>query len=105
MLSSLPYLAPEQFVDSQVAWPAVDIYSAGATLYHWLTGSTPHDFMKRRCQFLAILEDDPVPIQQRQSQIPLELAALVHRALTRDPRNRFPTAASMSEALRPFIAS
>jgi pSer/pThr/pTyr-binding forkhead associated (FHA) protein len=101
---SLPYMPPEQFVDSRNAQPSVDVYAAGATLYFWLTGETPHDFSQRKCQFLAILEDEPIPLLERQPQIPSALAELVHKALARDPRDRFASASTMSAALRPFVA-
>ena len=32
-----------------------------------------------------ILQDEPVPIDERRSDIPAALAAVIHRALTRDP--------------------
>lgn len=100
---SLPYTAPEQFIDSRNAAPAVDLYSTGATLYHWLTGATPHDFDQKKCPFLTILENEPVPIVQRQRQIPQRLAQIVHKATAREPLERFASAPDMARELRSFL--
>lgn len=100
---SLPYTAPEQFIDSRSAAPGVDLYSIGATLYHWLTGATPHDFDQKKCPFLTILESEPIPIAQRQRQIPQRLAQIVHKATAREPRDRFASAPDMARELRSFL--
>ncbi len=102
IIGSLPYMSPEQFMDSRHAKPACDIYSMGATLYRLLTGHDPFVFDKTRCKFLAILEDDPIPLRQSFPQVPAGLAAIVHRALAKEPAERFASAAEMRHALLPF---
>ena len=102
VLGSLPYMSPEQFIDSRSARPACDIYSTGATLYRLLTGHDPFRFDKGRCQFLVILEDEPIPLRQSFPQVPAALAEIVHRALAKDPQQRFSSAAEMHHALLPF---
>ena len=102
VLGSLPYLSPEQFIDSRHAKPPCDIYSTGATLYRLLTGHDPFVFAKGACKFRAILEDEPIPIQKSFPQVSAALARLVHRALAKDPQQRFSSAAEMRHALLPF---
>ncbi len=102
VLGSLPYMSPEQFIDSRHAKPTCDIYSDGATLYRLLSGHDPFAFNKGRCKFLTILEDDPIPLRKSFPQLPSALADLVHRALAKEPDNRFGSAAEMRHALLPF---
>ncbi len=100
VVGSLPYMPPEQFLNSREALPSCDLYAAGATLYHWLTGRTPHDFPPGRSQFLVVLEDAPVPIAKRMPEIPAALAAVIDRSLTREPEKRFSSATEMRHAIK-----
>ena len=102
VLGSLAYMSPEQFIDSRHAKPPCDIYSTGATLYRLLTGHDPFVFAKGTCKFRAILEDEPVAIQKRFPQTPAALADIVHRALAKNPSDRFTSAAEMRHQLLPF---
>lgn len=105
ILGSLPYMSPEQLMDSRLAQPACDIYSAGATLYYLLSGSTPHDLESHSCKFLCILESEPIPLEKRAPGVHPDLAAIVMRALSRSPSQRFPSATAMRKALGPFASA
>jgi eukaryotic-like serine/threonine-protein kinase len=98
---TVAYMPPEIIVDCRGARPISDIYSVGATLYYFLTGKFPFDFADRN-KLLVVLEEEPVPVQQRSADIPSKLAKIVHRAIEKDPTKRFPNAESMREALQPF---
>ncbi len=99
---SLPYMAPEQLLDCKSVQPAADIYSAGATLYQLLSGQTPHDFPRGQDPFRVLLEESPVPLGQRCPALPAAMAELVHRAMARDPAERFASAAELRARLLPF---
>jgi serine/threonine-protein kinase len=99
---ALGYTAPEQLLDSRSAGAPADLYGAAATLYFFLTGRPPHDFSSRRDPYTVILEEDVTPLHERVPDIPARLAAVVHRALARDPDQRFPSATDMRNALLPF---
>lgn len=103
-IGTLAFMAPEQVTHSRDVRATMDIYSAGATLYQLLSGELPYDFPAGRDPFLVILEDDPVPLQIRSPDVPAELAALVHRALAKDPAQRFATADAMWQGLARFAA-
>ena len=102
VLGSLPYMSPEQFIDSRHAKPSCDIYSAGATLYRLLTGHDPFVFAKEKCKFRTILEDEPIRLRKSFPQVPESLDKIVHRALAKDPSDRFSSAAEMRHVLLPF---
>ena len=90
------YMAPEQFTNFRFVKPPADLYSIGATLYYLLTASHPYDTAaKRKDLMLAILEDDPIPILERDPKLPRTLAEAVDKSLRRDARERFQTAAGM----------
>jgi serine/threonine-protein kinase len=99
---SLPYMAPEQVLDSGAAGPAADIYSAGATLYQLLTGHTPHDFSPDVEPVLVPVEGLVVPLLQRCPELPSRLADIVHKALARAKEERFASAAEMRQHLLPL---
>jgi serine/threonine-protein kinase len=100
------YLAPEQISNFRDARPSADQYAAGATLYYLLTGHKVYDFPATvERQLLMILQEDPVPIGARRRDIPAALAAVVHRALARDPAARFPDVDAFRAALAPFRAA
>lgn len=86
-MGSLPYMAPEQRVDPASVKPSADLYSAGATLFHLITGSTPVDL------FLA------PPSSPRFAGIPEGLVELIRKATAADPEDRYSSAESMTRAL------
>src|SRR5262249_10767940 len=52
VIGSLPFMSPEQFINSREAKPTCDIYSAGATLYWMLSGHEPIVLENHPCKFL-----------------------------------------------------
>lgn len=96
------YMPPEQLVDCKHAKPANDIYSCGATLYMLLTGKTPHELPEESNALARVLNTRPVPLLQRNTQLPAELGVVVERSLARDPADRFKSAAQMRQALLRF---
>ena len=75
-LGSWPFMAPEQRLDAAQAGPPADIYSAGATLYNLLTGTTPTDLF---------LTPDVSP---RWDGVPEVLRPLLKKATYADPSER-----------------
>jgi serine/threonine-protein kinase len=49
-----------------------------------------------------LLEDRPVPIQERRADVPGGLAAVLQKGLAREPADRYPDATSLRRALRPY---
>ena len=99
---TLAYMPPEQIIDCRYAKPAADIYAIGATLYYLLTGTALFEFTTASCAFAMVLESDPIPLRERLPDCPPKLAAIVHRALEKEPEKRFQSANEMRRALEPF---
>lgn len=99
---TVAFMPPEQLIDCRNAKPAADIYAAGATLYYFLAGTHPFEFSDSRSAFAQVLQGEIIPLTRRCQEIPLELAAIVHRAMSMSPANRFSSAQEMKHALTPF---
>ncbi len=100
---TVAFMAPEQITEYREARPPVDQYAAAATLYNLLTGQyvydLPSDLAK---QLYLVLHESHVPIRSRRSDIPRALGEVIHRALSRDPLDRFPDVRAFQAALLPF---
>src|SRR4051794_39376985 len=90
------YLSPEQ-ARGATATPASDVYSLGVVAFECLTGHRPFDAEFPVATALAHL-NDPVPDLPR--TVPADLAAVVRRALSKDPAARFPDGDAFAAALR-----
>jgi serine/threonine-protein kinase len=100
---TIEYLAPEQIAHYRDVSPAADQYAVAATLYHLLSGRFVYDLPPRvAAQLAMILRDKPVPLRKRRADLPADLCAVIHKALAREPEDRFPDAAAFRLALQPF---
>ncbi len=103
---TLAFMPPEQITHYREAKPPVDQYAAAASLYNLLTDRlifNPQRTLQE--QIAMILQEKPVPIQSRRADIPKELAAVIHRALEREPGDRFADVKAMRLALAKFCPS
>jgi len=100
---TLAFMAPEQVTHYRDARPPADQYAAAATLYNLLTGCLIHDFPNDfRDQLVLIMQEKPVPIRSRRPEIPEKLAEAIHRALAREPGDRFADVRALRLAVSKF---
>lgn len=99
LLGTLKYMAPEQMADASSVGPMTDIYSLGAILYECLTGRPPHVAETEPELMFKIMNTQPMPITAFVSVLDATLAAVVERALQRDPERRYPSAFALAGAL------
>lgn len=95
---TLPYMAPELFQKHQPS-PLIDIYAMGATLYRLLSGEYPHDFSVPKSKIALVAVDPIIPLNKRASGLPDFVVEATHRALSREPADRFQSAQEMKQAL------
>ncbi len=92
----LHYMAPEQALREDVG-PFTDVFAMGATLYRMLSGRPPHDGGNDAATLHLLLNGGmPPPLPP---QVPELIAAIVNRALDRDPGERYQTALAFQTAL------
>ena len=101
---TVAFMPPEQITEYRDAKPPADQYAAAASLYNLLTNKYVYDLPEGDFpkQLRLILNEDTVPILKRRRDIPKAMSGAIHRALAREPEDRFPTAIAFREALRPF---
>ena len=103
MRGTVPFMPPEQMLDFKTVTPSADLYATAATLYYLISGQFIYDQVGDGGDLIrTLLEESPVPIQSRRPDVPAGLAAVLQKCLARDPKDRYPTAAAMRQALKPF---
>lgn len=90
------YLSPEQ-ARGETATPASDVYGLGVVAFECLAGRRPFEKETPVATALAHL-NDPVPALP--ASVPADLAAVVQRALSKRPADRYPDGGAFAAALR-----
>jgi serine/threonine-protein kinase len=101
LMGTVPYLAPELF-HAEGASPATDVYAVGVLAYELLSGAPPFDAESTAAVMYKHVNEVPPPLPQH---VPGNVAALVARALAKEPRQRWSDAAAMAAAVREVIAA
>jgi serine/threonine-protein kinase len=102
---TIPFMPPEHITAFRDVQPPADQYAAAATLYNLITNSYVYDMPRELDQqIMTLLTEEPVPIQSRRAEVPRGLAKVIHRALSREPTDRYPDVAALRQALLPFAA-
>jgi serine/threonine protein kinase len=94
------YMSPEQLM-GRGADARSDVYALGATLYETLASRPPFEGDDFATVGAAVVSGPPpAPLRSLAPRVPEALAAVVHRALAREPDARFATAKDLADALR-----
>jgi len=97
-LGTPAYLAPEQARGDAVDRRA-DVWSLGVTLYECLTGKRPFRGDYGQAVIYNILNEDPEPVTDLAPAAGRVLAAVLDRALAKDPARRFQDCRELIDAL------
>jgi eukaryotic-like serine/threonine-protein kinase len=101
---TLRYMSPEQAAGRRALVDRrTDIYSLGATLYELLTLQSAIAGDDRQEIFRRIAEEEPLAIRRVNSAVPVDLATIVGKALSKDPSNRYETAWHFAADLERFL--
>jgi serine/threonine-protein kinase len=93
------YMSPEQAAGEREIDGRSDLYSLGILGYQMLTGEPPFTAGSTPAMLVKHISEKPIPVQQRRSDVPTDLARSVMMLLEKDPNHRFLTAASLVTAL------
>ena len=96
------YMSPEQAKGEQNLSGAVDVYAAGVVLYEMLTGQLPYFGENYNVIVHEIMGGKWMPLETRRPDVPREVSAVVRRAMSLAPADRFETPDDMAAALEPF---
>ena len=100
LLELASFIPPEVLFSYQEINPLADQYSVAAVVYHLLTGAPVLDLPKEEHRkYSSLLRRQYVPIRERRSDVPADLADVIHKALARTPNKRFADAAEFRQAL------
>jgi serine/threonine-protein kinase len=105
MLGTVPYMAPEQLLDHASVTPSADLYALGVCMFEALTGRRP----TTRVDFAGIVTELQTsaspPVRSLRTDVSPALAAIVDRALARQPSQRYADANAMAAALHELTGS
>jgi serine/threonine-protein kinase len=90
------YLSPEQ-ARGTTATPASDVYSLGVVAFECLAGHRPFVADTPVATALAHLRE---PVPPLPPEVPADLAAVVRKAMSKEPGDRYPDGAAFAAALR-----
>ncbi len=95
------FMAPEQIhpTEETPMGPAVDVYGLGAILYALLTGRPPFRGADAIATLTLVLEVAPERLRAIVPELDEALEAIVLKALEKDPRDRYASAAALREDL------
>ena len=95
---TLPYMAPEQ-LEMKPASPLSDIFSLGVVFYETLTRRRPFDFPTEQETAQAILHHIPPAVSELNPAVSQVISRVIHKAMAKQPWNRFSTAKEFAETL------
>src|SRR6187402_1214497 len=97
------FMSPEQ-AQGRTLDACSDIYSLAVILYEVLTGKLPFDAKTPMEYIQKHVTEAIIPLSQRRPELnlPVELDAVLEKALKKNPQHRYQSASEFAEALRPF---
>lgn len=105
---TLAYMSPEQASGNPDEIDLrTDVYSLGVILYEALAGRRPLTFEKQTLPEIArvIREAEPPALQKLVPAIDEDLATIVHKALAKDPGQRYSSVAALADDITRYLAN
>jgi serine/threonine-protein kinase len=98
-VGTLAYMAPEQIQGGEVDARS-DIFSFGVVLFEMLTGHMPFRGDHAAGMMYSILNEEPESVQKTRQDISTDIDRIIHRALEKDPEDRYQHVDDMVSELR-----
>ena len=103
-VGSLAYMSPEQLDGSTLDCRA-DMYSLGAVLYHMIAGRPPFDAQVQSAVMHQIYHATPAPLTGQRDGVTEAVDAVIQRALSKHPQERYADWDQFARALSGLIAN
>jgi hypothetical protein len=104
VLGSVHYMSPEQVAGGDLDGRS-DLYALGIVAFQLLSGRLPFDAPQASAVLLQQATAAPPSLREAAPEVPAPLAAVVDRALRKDPAERYATGEAMAEALTEALQS
>ncbi len=101
ILGTLRYMPPEAFEGKTDA--RSDLYSLGLTLYEMLAFRPAFDEKERNRLIRQVTQEEPARLGKLNRHVPRDLQTIVHKAIDKDPKQRYGSAGALAEDLQRFI--
>ena len=98
-LGTVAYMSPEQTRGEDVD-RRTDIWSLGVVLYEMVTGQLPFKGDYEQAIIYSILNEEPEPITGLRTGVPIEIASVVNKALTKNLNQRYQNIGEMLADLK-----
>ena len=99
---TLEVMAPEQIQGGSLT-PLSDLFSLGVVLYQLLSGKMPFHAEYEAAIKYAIVNEQPKPLQEFNSDISIDLVNVVTKLLEKNPSDRFQSADEVNIALSAVV--
>jgi serine/threonine protein kinase len=103
VLGTLDYIAPEQIRGEPIG-PYTDVYSLGCMLCHLLTGEVPFTVPTEEGKLWAHFSEPPPKPSARTPGLTTRFDAIVARAMSKRPADRYESAGALGDAVLAAIA-
>lgn len=105
LIGTIDYISPEQAVNSHEVDARADIYSLGCTMYFLLAGHPPFPEGSQTERLMAHQTKNPESIDQKRSDAPQDLLAILNKMMAKKQKQRYQTAEEVSEALTDWLTT
>ncbi len=101
IIGTVRYMAPERFQGAGDA--RADLYALGLTLYELLALRPAYNETDRASLIRQVTQEDPPQLRRLNHRVPLDLDTIIHKAIARDPGQRYPSARALADDLQRFL--